>query len=259
MYSGIKASALKSSPILAAIFLAACGGGGGGSSSSDTAAPVKASSSTDLPPGAYYTVIAYESGGTDEAVTFLSSSGRFVSAVDSPDITVGTLEFGTDGSITGTGTNVFYTTSWETSSGSVNGKIQSKGKATLTATAPGYESTVTLEREDAYSDLGVAPAEVSGTFSMNVSGSTTTITIAADGVLTGSDTSGCVYNGQLTIPDTDYNVFEVSFTASNCGGADGELRDGQYTGLGAYDPDADEVQFLGSDGEVAAAFVGTRA
>lgn len=255
MYPGIKASALKSSPILAAVLLAACGGGGGGDSSSSEA---KATSSANLPPGAYYTVIDYDSGGSDEAVTFLSSTGKFVSAVDSPDITVGTLRFGSDDTISGTGTDVFYTTSWETVSGSISGSIQSKGKATLNATAPGYESTVTLEREDTYSDLGVTLAQVSGTYSMMVSGSTTTITIAADGTLTGSDSSGCAYNGQLTIPNTDYNVYEVSFTASGCGGSDGALRNGQYTGLGAYDPDAGEVQFVGSDGEVAAAFVGTR-
>ncbi|ROT93634.1 hypothetical protein EB809_20200 [Marinobacter sp. R17] len=257
MYPRIKASALKSSPILAAVLLAACGGGGG-DSSSEGPTSAKANSSADLPPGAYYTVINYDSGGSDEAVTFLSSSGKFVTAVDSPDITIGTLKFGSDNSITGTGTDVFYTTSWETSSGSVSGSIQAKGNATLTATAPGYESTVTLEREDDYSDRGVTLAEVSDTYSMTASGSTTTITIAADGSLTGSDTSGCVYNGQLTIPDTDYNVFEVSFKASNCGGSDGELRNGQYSGLGAYDPEKDEVQFLGSDGEVAAAFLGTR-
>jgi hypothetical protein len=53
-------------------------------------------------------------------------------------------------------------------------------------------------------------------------------TILGDGSITGADELGCQYNGQISIPDTRFNVFEVSVTISSCPG-----YDGLYTGLGS--------------------------
>ncbi|AHI29937.1 hypothetical protein [Marinobacter similis] len=253
MFKGIKTTALRSTPILMGFLLVACGGGGGGGSSSSG---VTAETSVKLAPGAFSTEIGFPDGSTVDAATLLSPSGDFVVFVDFDDITVGTLQFGNNSSITGSGTDYYYDASWETQSGTISGRASSTSEATIKATAPGYESNSTLLRDDQYSDLGVTLAQLSGTYTMDVTGVyRTTVTISADGTVTGSDETGCVFNGNVDIPDTEFNVYEVSYTASNCPESE---RNGQYSGLGAYDPDLAEIEFAGADGEVAAFFIGSK-
>lgn len=232
--------------------MAACGGGGGGSSSDSTSQ----TTSIKLAPGGYLTTVTFADGSTDEAGTFLSPSGKFVSAFYFDDISVGNLSFGDAGSIDGNFTDVLFDGSWQTVSGTLSGQAANVGKATLTAKASGVVNKVVLERDDQFSDAGVTLAEITGTYSMSGSDVyTTAVTIAADGTITGSDETGCAFNGTATIPNTKYNVFEVAFEASNCGDA---LRNGQFSGLGAYDSELRELNFVGTDNEVAAVFVGTK-
>lgn len=252
MFARIHSVAFKASPIVLGTLLAACGGGGGSSSDSTPEETV-----SRLDPGGYVTTVTFEDGSTDEAATLLSPSGKFVSVLYIDDITVGTLSFGSDGSITGSGTDVFFDgSSWQSVDGTISGEVANSGKATLTVSASGVENGVVLEREDQLSDAGVTLAELTGTYSMSGSDVyTTAVTIAADGTITGSDETGCVFNGSATIPDTKYNVFEVTFVASNCTDS---LRNGEFSGLGAYDEDLSELSFAGTDGEVTAVFIGTK-
>ncbi len=254
MLNWIRTTALKSSPFLIGFSLAACGGGGGSSSSTSTP---PAETSVELTPGGYATNIAFSDGSTVEAVTLLSPTGGFVVLVDFEDITLGTLQFGSNGSISGSGTDFYFEGgSWQTQSGTLSGEALSASRASIKATAPGYESTSTLVRDDQYSDLGVTLAELGGTYTMDVTGVfRTSVTISADGTITGSDETGCVFNGNVVIPDTQYNVYEVSYTAANCPDSQ---RNGQYSGLGAYDPGLAEVQFAGANDELAAFFIGQK-
>lgn len=91
---------------------------------------------------------------------------------------------------------------------------------------PNYTQGVTLR------DLaGVYTAEVS-----NSAGGITplyTLAITSDGVITGSHVNGCIYNGQVSIPDTSYNMFRVDMQLANCGTANYSwLQNGQYSGVG---------------------------
>lgn len=61
-----------------------------------------------------------------------------------------------------------------------------------------------------------------------VSGGTGSVSVSTNGGLTGSDSFGCQYNGQLTVPDPKFNMFQVSVTVSSCGGSNGT-----YSGYGA--------------------------
>lgn len=54
-----------------------------------------------------------------------------------------------------------------------------------------------------------------------------TATIMNNGNIAGSDELGCQYTGNITIPDTRFNLFEVSITVSSCPG-----YNSTYTGLG---------------------------
>lgn len=53
------------------------------------------------------------------------------------------------------------------------------------------------------------------------------ITIRPNGTLTGGDDFGCVYSGQTSIPDTRFNMFELTVIVSECGDFNGT-----FTGLG---------------------------
>ncbi|MBW7470788.1 hypothetical protein QQF73_04835 [Marinobacter sp. M216] len=97
------------------------------------------------------------------------------------------------------------------------------------------------------------------TYSMDGAGAiVTAITIAPDGEITGTDGTARQFLGQLTIPDVAFNVYEVAYTASNCGESSGHSRDGQFTDLGTYDPVAGELLFAASNGEVTAFSRGAR-
>ena len=256
MFTRINTGFRLSSPILMGLALTACGGGGGGGGDDLTTAPPE-QPTTELQAGGYVTEIAFEDGTTVGAATLLSPTGEFVVLVDIDDITVGTLDFGSGGTITGSGTDyVFDGTSWQTQGGTISGEATSETTATITATAPGYESVSTLERDDQYSDLGVTLAGLSGTYTMSAPGIfTTSVTIASDGIITGSDETGCVFNGNVAIPDPSINVYEVTYSANNC--ADSQ-RNGDYSGLGAYDPDIGEIQFAGAGNQAASFFIGTK-
>ena len=57
-----------------------------------------------------------------------------------------------------------------------------------------------------------------------VSGATGNASISQAGKLSGFDSLGCQYDGQITIPDTQFNLFQVSVTVNNCGSSDGNYE-----------------------------------
>jgi len=57
----------------------------------------------------------------------------------------------------------------------------------------------------------------------------TSIAIDIDGLLSGSDTNGCQYNGNVTVPDSSVNVYKLILEVSSCG-----IFNSTYTGLAAY-------------------------
>lgn len=52
---------------------------------------------------------------------------------------------------------------------------------------------------------------------------TGSFSIAADGVISGQDVGGCLYDGAVEIIDPDFNVYGFSFVVSNCGALDGSF------------------------------------
>jgi hypothetical protein len=61
-----------------------------------------------------------------------------------------------------------------------------------------------------------------------ITGFTGNATISNNGTINGSDELGCQYAGNLSIPDTRFNLFEVTVTISNCPG-----YNATYEGLGS--------------------------
>ncbi len=62
---------------------------------------------------------------------------------------------------------------------------------------------------------------------------TLTVTIEANGQLTGSYSNGCVFNGNASIPDTSHNMVQLQIDLANCGSRGSSKQwNGAYTGLG---------------------------
>ena len=59
----------------------------------------------------------------------------------------------------------------------------------------------------------------------------TTFTVDYDGFISGSDSSGCVYSGQVSTPDRDKNLYRVSVTAEACHRSEAAKVEGFYTGF----------------------------
>lgn len=80
-------------------------------------------------------------------------------------------------------------------------------------------------------------------------GITTNFVIDDTGELTGSDTTGCFFDGRLLLPDPTDNaksVVEVAFTAYGCGATPdikADARNGKFNGVGYYQPDLDSLTF----------------
>jgi len=193
MLHKIKSSGRVLTALSALITLSACGGGSSGSDSgSDNTVTLQA--------GAFVTETVFEDASSSEGITYLSPTGKFASAFGTDDITFGSISF--DGaSINGSGTDYVLFDTWELTPGTLSGTVNSNETASLTASAEGFTSNTTLQRENSYSDLGVTLEEVSGTYTMSQTGFfVTSVTIGSNGAVTGSDETGCVFNGTLTIP-----------------------------------------------------------
>src|SRR5690606_35887733 len=62
----------------------------------------------------------------------------------------------------------------------------------------------------------VSTQSIAGNYTLASQGVTYAITVLANGALTGSDTRGCQYAGQLTPIDGNFNAFAYQGTVSAC-------------------------------------------
>lgn len=216
-----------------------------------------------ISPGYYETTVNVEGGSTySGAVTILDPDGNFVTFISQNDATFGVLVGAGENQITGAGTNIFYSDTWNQVDGSVSGQATDSDSATLNVEAAdtGYQSVVELSRNNSISDTPISLAELSGSYLMQDTGLVTTqITISSDGAVTGTDQSGCIFNGLVNIPDESLNVFQMRFTAENCGssgGSSAEQRNGDYAALGIFG--GDQVLVVGRNDVVIAYFRGLK-
>ncbi|MGF2736595.1 hypothetical protein [Marinobacter sp. DUT-1] len=219
--------------------------------------------SLPISPGYYETTVSVEGGSTySGAATILDPDGNFVTFISPNDATFGVLVGAGENQIIGAGTNIFYSDTWSQVDGSVSGQATDLESATLDVEAPdtGYRSVVELSRNNSISDTPISLAELSGSYLMQDTGLVTTqITIDSDGIVTGTDQRGCIFNGSANIPDGSVNVFQVRFTAENCGssgGSNAEQRNGNYAALGIFG--GDQVLVVGTNGVVIAYFRGLK-
>jgi hypothetical protein len=95
------------------------------------------------------------------------------------------------------------------------------------------------EGDSGYGDFYASPAlyrrmitlaDLAGSYAVRnpITGFTGNATIMNNGSITGADELGCQYAGNITIPDTRFNLFEAAVTISSCPGFNAT-----YEGLGS--------------------------
>ncbi len=57
---------------------------------------------------------------------------------------------------------------------------------------------------------------LAGTWTLSDAGVDYTVTISSTGAVSGTDTQGCTYGGQLAVVDPDFNAFDYTGTVSGC-------------------------------------------
>lgn len=210
--------------------VSACGGGGGDSSPSVNPPPA----SNESIGGIWYGYsTSDQGGGTQEMLGVATEDGRFrFISFDTGGQFTGTAD--TNGNVV-TGTGLAYAalgTTWL--NGSVVTSLGIGGSVSERSTFTGDWSAGTGETGsfslsyDNFYDRDSSLDITAGTWTSfdgfgNPDGS---YTIGTNGAISGQDVYGCLYSGNVTIIDSRYDVYNISITASNCGGANGT-----YTGL----------------------------
>jgi hypothetical protein len=115
----------------------------------------------------------------------------------------------------------------DASAGSLRGTFEFRGREYDFDLAPddAYAQPLTLE-----SLAGVYTRATNPSFDP---ASTLTLTIDADGALSGSHSNGCVFSGSVSIPNSSRNMIQVNVDLADCGGRQSSRRwNGGYEGLG---------------------------
>lgn len=104
-----------------------------------------------------------------------------------------------------------------------------------------YSATRDTTNDGTFTTTPLTLTQLSGTYSgtRNPGAITATLTIASDGTIAGSDTTGCAYNGIANVPNGESGLIEVQIDAANCSAttaATGAERDGDYNGVGDFLP-----------------------
>ena len=94
----------------------------------------------------------------------------------------------------------------------------------------GGNGSVSLLYDEIY-ERGSSLAKVSGNYVSTGPGYSFSVSISSSGVITGNDTDGCTYDGVISTPDSNFNLYETNIDVSSCG-----AENGSYSGFAAlYD------------------------
>ncbi|MCR8916477.1 hypothetical protein FDP08_19585 [Marinobacter panjinensis] len=229
----------------------------GTNGSSESLASANDGGDTGLRPGIYLTDIASDNGSSDEAITWISSSGRFATAINGTNSIFGTLEATSDGSqFSGSAANLFYTNQWNRVDGSLNGIIEDSQSLSYTISG-NFNANAVLARLIDLSNQSISLSILSGSYlSFD---QTTSFTIGSQGGISGSDATGCVFDGEISIRASNINVFDITFDARNCGATSTSSpseRNGRYNGVGSYDSINFVISFMSANSTVILPFQG---
>ena len=206
---------------LFALGLTACGGGGSSDTSNTGANVINASAMNGIYVGegsesgfGTFELIAFIQGGQIRAVadTGVGYSGALTAKEDGTYQSSLTLydfdaaAFDTAGVQGNFESASFFDGSYERSSGP-------SGSFSATYSAAAYEQPASLDMID-------------GTWAVTNATVSNSITINTNGDFFGTDADGCVYSGEISVPNPNRNLYQADLLIESCGSVNGS-----YTGL----------------------------
>ena len=215
---------------------AGCGGGDEGGSLVTTVSPGGIWGGTDSASGLQVSGLVDESGQfhfiRSDLVQFVgmaTTSSNSVSASFEGFAQVGTSF--ADGATHGTGT--------------LTGTITERSALMLSyqfSTDAGTASSGTLNLSyNSLYDLDSSLAAISGNYTEPTTG--TTVSISGSGAITSQDpNTGCVVSGQVSVINSMYNAYDVTYAYSSCSGTSAILNGVQLSGLATLNNGSNPVQ-----------------
>lgn len=202
--------------LLWVLVLAACGGGGGGGGFA----------ASDAKPGGLWQGTVTVAGTPDQDIFGLISETKQFHFIQADGVQYfGTLiTSGTNVTSTHTGVPFEGTTFADGSvqgTGTLTGTVQDRSTITVTTTFTTANNTVTnasvtLQYDHSY-DPDSALATVAASYTNAIIPTADTLVIDGAGMLSNLDpTTGCTWNGTVTLIDAAYDLYDVEFTYANC-------------------------------------------
>lgn len=249
----------KSSVFLWAYLLlgvAACGGGGGGGGDNSGPPPVSnadlgglwiGNTTNSASPGSSQTLYGVTTDGGEFRFLSFDTYGQFIGTLSS-----------SGNSISGNGLGwapIGYT--WMDGSVltsiTLSGTISERTSITGNWTAGTGETGTATFSYDTLHTRTPSLDTLSANWYYSDGYDSVTLSINASGIISGSDTGGCVYNGQATIPNSSYNTYRINIDVSSCGDVNGS-----YGGLGflADDQNTNDTLIISVDDGTLAVILG---
>lgn len=203
--------------------LTACGGGGSESANTSITPETPSTPTQVMPIGLWEGEvvsegISYQTWGfvaPDGEARFITNDGeqdKAMITLNGNDFTGDILGYGFDGLLIASGT--------------IAGTYSSTSISGSTTVGGSEISTFSFDVSE-HSDDGASLDTVKGNYS--TIDAETSMAIDADGLLSGSDTDGCQYSGNVTVPDSSVNIYKLVLEVSSCG-----AFNSTYSGLATY-------------------------
>ncbi len=215
---------------LAALVLSACGGGGSDSSSSGNGDPGGGQGTTKTTAGVWEGTLTSTASGPQHLIGMTAASGQSLWMTTDGRVWSGQMpSSGTGFDVTMTG-HMYPGSHFADGTNHGNGTLRFEhhgGDWNGRFAGWGEQGTFQVSMSPAW-DRPASLALLSGTYTRTTSiGYTMTLSIDAAGVLTGGDSRGCVFSGNVSVPDPAHNLYQVSAAVTSCG-----VLDGDYQGHG---------------------------
>lgn len=217
LFSTIKTLAVSG---LMVFVVAACGGSGGGDDDPST--------TTESANGIWRgTVTNTTTGYTSNAYIGLLFDGEaYFYDPNSGEMDVGTYSI-TGNQFSGNFTAYQDGVAGPIATGTVSATVRTETSISGSfSNSLGHSGSISLAYDNLY-DRGVTLADSNDIWMYTNGFYTLTLSIGADGVITGSDTDGCNYAGNLSLADPGKNLYSTQLSVTNCG-----AENGTYTGFG---------------------------
>ena len=219
------------------LVLTACGGGGGGGGGGGTTSPT----STQSPAGIWFgSAHSTTTSTTTPLVGVVTADNKVYFSTFAGNMFIGSAAVngnGASGTMNGYALNTKSVATngadydiWSNYAAPVNvqGTFGSQSSFTGTYSGMGDSGTFSLSFDSRYNrPSSLAAISANWTYT-DTNGYTLSVSIDAQGSITGGGSSGCTINGTASLIDPAHNAYDANITVSNCG-----AQNGTYTGVAA--------------------------